>query len=192
MNQQQQQQQNRGGYNNRDSRDNRDNRNGGTDNRNNNGNNQMRGNQGGSARMRGPPMHMNVSFSSSGHQLIQQFSPPQNYRQQNNQGAPIQNNNQNKPSNAGPQQQQQQQNRGNSKQLKFENEFDFEQANSKFEELRTQLSKLKVGSEETKAPEQVNWLVLLFLSPIWRFVCVFSFCGLSWGDAKTNLMETFP
>lgn len=59
MNNQQQQQQNRGGYNNRDSRDSRDNRNG--DNRNN----QMRGgNQGGSARMRGPPMHMNVSFSS--------------------------------------------------------------------------------------------------------------------------------
>jgi FDF domain len=84
-------------------------------------------------------------------------SPSQNYRQQNNQGAPIPNNNQSKPNISGPQQQQVNP-RINSKQLKFENEFDFEQANSKFEELRTQLSKLKVGAEETKAPEQVNWL----------------------------------
>lgn len=38
--------------------------------------------------------------------------------------------------------------------LKFENDYDFEQANSKFEELRSQLSKLKVG-EEVK-PEQLN------------------------------------
>lgn len=47
--------------------------------------------------------------------------------------------------------------RGNNKNtLKFENEFDFEQANSKFEELRSQLSKLKVGTEEVAKPtEQV-------------------------------------
>lgn len=46
--------------------------------------------------------------------------------------------------------------RGNSKpNLKFENEFDFEQGNSKFEEIRLQLSNLKVGSEEVKA-DQVN------------------------------------
>lgn len=175
MNNQQphQQQQNRGGYNNRG--DNRDNRNGGDnrdnrDNRNNGSNqNQMRGNQGGSARMRGPPMHMNVSFLFFfSLRIIQRIINFQNYRQQNNQGAPIQNNNQNKPNISGPQQQQQNP-RPNTKQLKFENEFDFEQANSKFEELRTQLSKLKVGvTEEAKAPEQVNWLVLLFLSPIWR------------------------
>lgn len=38
--------------------------------------------------------------------------------------------------------------------LKFENDYDFEQANSKFEELRSQLTKLKVG-EEVK-PEQLN------------------------------------
>lgn len=47
----------------------------------------------------------------------------------------------------------------NQKTLKFENEFDFEKANSKFEELRSELSKLKVGSEENKnpnPPEQVN------------------------------------
>lgn len=52
-------------------------------------------------------------------------------------------------------------NRGNKQNtLKFENEFDFEQANSKFEELRSQLSKLKVGTEEVvaKPTEQVNYL----------------------------------
>lgn len=38
--------------------------------------------------------------------------------------------------------------------LKFENDYDFEQANSKFEELRSQLSKLKVGDEAK--PEQLN------------------------------------
>jgi len=121
MNNHQQPQQQRGYHNN---------------NRNNNNNNQMRGNQGGSARMRnGPPMHVN------------------NYRQQN-QGAP--NQNQNKPNQNGPQQQQQQRINNKPSTLKFENEFDFEQANSKFEELRSELGKLKVGSEETKTSEQVN------------------------------------
>lgn len=38
--------------------------------------------------------------------------------------------------------------------LKFENDYDFEQANNKFEELRSQLSKLKVGDEAK--PEQVS------------------------------------
>lgn len=38
--------------------------------------------------------------------------------------------------------------------LKFENDYDFEQANSKFEELRSQLSKLKVGDEAK--PEQLT------------------------------------
>ncbi|XP_055624602.1 protein LSM14 homolog B isoform X2 [Toxorhynchites rutilus septentrionalis] len=38
--------------------------------------------------------------------------------------------------------------------LKFENDYDFEQANSKFEELRSQLSKLKVGDEVK--PEQLT------------------------------------
>lgn len=72
----------------------------------------------------------------------------QNYqRPQHNQGAPIQN--QNKSNNG------QQQTRPVSKPLKFENEFDFESANSKFEELRTQLALLKVGAEETKSTDQV-------------------------------------
>jgi protein LSM14 len=46
--------------------------------------------------------------------------------------------------------------RGNNKPntLKFENEFDFEQGNNKFEEIRSQLSKLKVG-DDVKT-EQVN------------------------------------
>lgn len=79
----------------------------------------------------------------------------QNYRQQNNQDAPIQNQNQNKPNQNGPQQQQQRiSNKPNT--LKFENEFDFEVANSKFEELRSELARLKVGSEETKTSDQVN------------------------------------
>lgn len=51
---------------------------------------------------------------------------------------------------------------GNRKPLKFENEFDFEQANSKFEELRSQLAKLKVGTEENKSTEQVILVSLLF------------------------------
>lgn len=101
----------------------------------------------------------------------------QNYRQQNNQGAPIQNN-QNKPS-SGPQQQQRISNKPTT--LKFENEFDFEQANSKFEELRTQLSKLKVGSEEIKSTstDQVNWLFYFFVSRIWRF-CVCNLVFVIW------------
>lgn len=41
------------------------------------------------------------------------------------------------------------------KTLKFENEFDFEKANSRFEEIRSEFSKLKVG-EESKNPEQVR------------------------------------
>lgn len=97
-------------------------------------NNQMRNNQGGSARMPRQQGHMN------------------NYRQQNNnQGTP--NQNQNKQTN-GPQQQQQRGNKPNT--LKFENEFDFEQGNSKFEELRAALVRLKVGSDESKPTEQVN------------------------------------
>lgn len=44
--------------------------------------------------------------------------------------------------------------------LKFESDYDFEQANNKFEELRLQLTKLKVG-EEQKAP-QVCLLCLLY------------------------------
>jgi protein LSM14 len=79
--------------------------------------------------------------------------------------------NQNKPNAAGAQQQ----NRGNNKQTKFDSEFDFEQANSKFEEFRSQFAKLKVGAEEPKVPEQVNWLCLSFLAPIWRFVLC---CGV--------------
>lgn len=65
-------------------------------------------------------------------------------------------NNQNKPNGGGPQNNPGRGNPNNKNTLKFENEFDFEQANSKFEELRTQLAKLKVGTEEIKNPEQVN------------------------------------
>lgn len=38
--------------------------------------------------------------------------------------------------------------------IKFESDYDFEQANTKFEELRLELAKLKVGEEANK-PEQV-------------------------------------
>lgn len=39
--------------------------------------------------------------------------------------------------------------------IKFESDYDFEQANTKFEELRLELAKLKVGGEEVK-PDQVR------------------------------------
>lgn len=64
------------------------------------------------------------------------------------------NHNQSKPNGGVPQNNQGRANPNNKNTLKFENEFDFEQANSKFEELRTQLAKLKVGIEEVK-PDQV-------------------------------------
>lgn len=35
--------------------------------------------------------------------------------------------------------------------IKFEGDFDFEQANNKFEELRSQLAKLKVADEAAKS-----------------------------------------
>lgn len=46
--------------------------------------------------------------------------------------------------------------------LKFENDYDFEQANTKFEELRSQLAKLKVG-EELKQTEQVLFYFFLII-----------------------------
>lgn len=48
--------------------------------------------------------------------------------------------------------------------IKFDSDYDFEQANTKFEELRTQLAKLKVGEEQPK-PEQVSY---------YFFICNFS------------------
>lgn len=120
-----------------------------------------RNNQGGSARMGGgPPMNVSSVFNYFSLRLLT-ASFFQNYRQHNNQGTPNQNQNQNKPSN-GPQQQQQARNTRPNHQLKFENEFDFEQANVKFEELRTQLQRLKVGVEEVK-PDQVNSRLLFFV-----------------------------
>lgn len=50
--------------------------------------------------------------------------------------------------------------------IKFENDFDFEQANTKFEEMRLSLAKLKVG-EEAK-PEQV---ICMFLFRIRNWYC---------------------
>lgn len=96
-----------------------------------NNNNKTRG--GGSGRMpqmiRGPP-HQNA--------------PPhyQNFRQQQQQNNNNSNpqNRPNKPPNKTP--------------LKFENEFDFEAANSQFEKMLSELTKMKVGSEENKNPEQ--------------------------------------
>lgn len=44
--------------------------------------------------------------------------------------------------------------------IKFEQDFDFEQANTKFEELRSQLSKLKVGDEPKS--EQVSFFSFHF------------------------------
>lgn len=141
---QHQQQQQRGYNNNRNN------------NYNGNGNNQMRGNnQGGSARMRGPPMHMNVSSRTKYYQTqwLTDFIFLQNYRQHANQGTPNQNQNNNNNKQTNGQQQQR-------KPLKFENEFDFDEANSKFEELRANLARLKVrAAEEPQPTEQVNWLL---------------------------------
>lgn len=39
--------------------------------------------------------------------------------------------------------------------IKFDYDYDFEQANTKFEELRLELAKLKMSGEEAK-PEQVD------------------------------------
>lgn len=46
--------------------------------------------------------------------------------------------------------------------IKFLQDFDFEQANVKFEELRSQLSKLKVG-EEPKTEQVFIRFILLIL-----------------------------
>lgn len=54
-----------------------------------------------------------------------------------------------------------QNNKGRPKTIKFESDFDFEQANTKFEEVRLSLAKLKVG-EEIK-PEQVFFFCYFFL-----------------------------
>lgn len=82
--------------------------------------------------------------------------------------------------------------------LKFENDYDFEQANSKFEELRSQLSKLKVG-EEAK-PEQVSFFVFLiflfakpenttFVSTITKIVIVISMY-VNWTNNEIPILVT--
>lgn len=56
--------------------------------------------------------------------------------------------------------------------IKFDKDFDFEQANNKFEELRSQLSKLKVG-DEPKSTEQVSFFIsLLFIFNNFRFLFI--------------------
>lgn len=49
--------------------------------------------------------------------------------------------------------------------IKFDSDYDFEQANTKFEELTKQLSKLKVGDEnEAKIVDQVfNMISFIFM-----------------------------
>lgn len=46
--------------------------------------------------------------------------------------------------------------------IKFEQDFDFEQANNKFEELRSQLAKLKVG-DEPKSEQVFFYFVFICL-----------------------------
>lgn len=46
--------------------------------------------------------------------------------------------------------------------IKFESDFDFEQANTKFEEVRLSLAKLKVGEEVKPADQQVEQVLTLF------------------------------
>lgn len=66
--------------------------------------------------------------------------------------------------------------------IKFENDYDFEQANNKFEELRQELAKLKVG--EDAKPEQVDFLFLFtIMFAISQHIRSFGFCLL----CKPNL-----
>lgn len=55
--------------------------------------------------------------------------------------------------------------------LKFENDYDFEQANNKFEEMRSEIAKLKVGDEVK--PEQVFTLSIIILF-MFLYVCLSS------------------
>lgn len=50
--------------------------------------------------------------------------------------------------------------------IKFEQDFDFEQANNKFEELRSQLSKLKVGDEPKSEQVFISYYYLPLF--IWK------------------------
>lgn len=54
--------------------------------------------------------------------------------------------------------------------IKFEQDFDFEQANNKFEELRSQLAKLKVGDEPKS--EQVFFISFLFVCTFKSYVYI--------------------
>lgn len=62
--------------------------------------------------------------------------------------------------------------------IKFEQDFDFEQANNKFEELRSQLSKLKVGDEPKSEQVFISYYYLPFF--IWKtsFFIVTEFCEI--------------
>ena len=48
------------------------------------------------------------------------------------------------------------------KSIKFDSDYDFEQANNKFEELRTQLAKLKVGDNNSDGKTEQQVVVFLF------------------------------
>lgn len=69
--------------------------------------------------------------------------------------------------------------------IKFESDFDFEQANTKFEEMRLNLAKLKVG-EEVK-PEQV-WFKSLHLLYCIAFLIKFEFNKMTVSDQRHVFM----
>lgn len=47
--------------------------------------------------------------------------------------------------------------------LKFENDYDFEQANTEFDKIRVQLSKVKIADGENPKPEVRNFFVILYM-----------------------------
>lgn len=103
--------------------------------------NRMQQNRGGYNNHNNRNMNMNNQMrgnqGGSGRMRAPNYYRPNHQNKQNNGIAPPRGNN-------------------NKNTLKFENEFDFEQANSKFEELRSQLAKLKVGEENKNNEPQVN------------------------------------
>ncbi|XP_058466356.1 protein LSM14 homolog B-B isoform X2 [Malaya genurostris] len=124
-------------------------RQGGQNHQNRGWNNNRSNNQNNSNNMRGRPR---------GRGGIPQKSSSDNYRRKS--ATPSDNNSNKKPpKNANPTNKKPNHNHKQGLNraknlLKFENDYDFEQANNKFEELRSQLSKLKVGDDVK--PEQLN------------------------------------
>ena len=51
--------------------------------------------------------------------------------------------------------------------LKFDNDYDFEQANTEFEELRSQLAKTKISDGEVKVEVRIDLCLFWFESDVY-------------------------